>query len=375
LTQDWRGLRRPLVAIALGLLPFWLFLGAGGALRLDGAPPGGDRFNLGGLVLAMIGAGLAAGALRQRPAAPPRLALGALALPLCLVQAAVSAEFLSADRLRAAFAGPPAPDPAAGLGEAERARLAARARRPVIDEVALRDEYLAVAKRLEAGAAAHAAYAGPCHGGARFVAPPLPAWLSDTERAEVAAAGQGARAAAALPCGAAASIERMQRLGEQAMRDRDLAAVLQAAREERFGTGPAAAGPPPGQLEGAPLAPGEAGAALRARLALEAPPEPLPGAPEASPMQARLAVAPGVTAFLDRAGLVRALLLEEGFAGALGGVRLGQTASSLLRRHGAPAREVALQGGVRGLLYAQEDGTVSRFDMRDGAVIAMLLLR
>ncbi|WP_159999326.1 hypothetical protein [Roseomonas sp. 18066] len=373
--EIWRGLRRPLVAIALGLVPFWLFLGFSNEVRVNGALVGDSRFNLGGLAMALIGIGLAIGTLRERPRRLPPLVLAALALPICLLQAAVSAEFLSVERLRAVVMGPPSPDPGAGLAEAERARLAASARRPILDEVALRDEFLSVAKRLEARAAEHAAYAGQCHGGARFAAPALPAWLSDTERAEVAAAGQGPRSATPPACSTAQSGVLMKDLVEQALRDRDLAGIIQAAREERFGTAPAAAGPAPGQLEGAPLALGEPGDALRARLGLAALPEPLPGAPEASSMQARLPVAPGVTAYLDRAGTVRALLLEEGFAGTLGGVRPSQTASSVLRRHGPPAREVALQGGVRGLLYAQEDGTVTRFDMRGGAVVGMLLLR
>ncbi|WP_165694246.1 hypothetical protein, partial [Teichococcus deserti] len=128
-------------------------------------------------------------------------------------------------------------------------------------------------------------------------------------------------------------------------------------------------------LEGAPAALGETVEALRARLGFAGQPEPLDGAPEASPLQARLPLAPGVIAYLDREGVVSGLLLEDGFSGMLGGVRLSQTASSVLRRHGPPAREVALAGGMRGLLYGHEDGAVPRFDMRGGAVVGMLLIR
>ncbi|WP_419896385.1 hypothetical protein [Roseomonas sp. USHLN139] len=372
---SWRDLRRPLLAIALALLPFWLFLGASNELRVNGELVGGSRFNLGGLAMALAGLGLAVGILRERPRRTPRLALALLALPLCLFQAAVSAEILSLDRLQAALLGPPAPDPAAGLSQAERARLAASARRPILDEVVLRDEFLTVSRRLRAQTEEHIAYATLCHRHAWLAVAPLPAWLSEAERAEVAAAGNGARSATPPACSAAASRSLMQDLAEQALRDRDLADIIQAAREERFGTGPAQPGPPPWQLEGAPAALGETGEALRARLGLADRPEPLEGAPEASPLQARLPLGPGVTAYLDRAGVVRGLLLEEGFAGRLGGVRPTQTASSVLRRHGPPAREVALQGGVRGLLYGHEDGAVPRFDMRDGAVVGMLLIR
>lgn len=110
--RNWRGLRRPLVAIALGLLPFWLFLGASNEVRVNGELVGGSRFNFGGLVLAAIGLSIAIGVLRETPRWAPRLALAALAVPLCLLQLAVSAELLSVDQLRRGWAGAAQPAPA-----------------------------------------------------------------------------------------------------------------------------------------------------------------------------------------------------------------------------------------------------------------------
>ncbi|WP_131829616.1 hypothetical protein, partial [Teichococcus deserti] len=224
--KNWRGLRRPLMAIALALLPFWLFLGAANEVRVNGALVGGSRFNLGGLVMALVGLGMAVGILRERPRWAPRLVLAALALPLCLFQAAVSAELLSVRQIRAALTGPPAPDPSAGLGQEERARLAASARRPILDEVALRDEFLSVSRRLRVRTEEHIAYATLCHRRAWLAVAPLPAWLSEAERAEVAAAGNGPRSATPPPCSEATSETLMKALAEQAMRDRDLADII-----------------------------------------------------------------------------------------------------------------------------------------------------
>ncbi|WEK03420.1 MAG: hypothetical protein P0Y65_14615 [Candidatus Devosia phytovorans] len=91
---------KPLIVLALAILPFFLFLGTTDSVRVNGELVSDNRFNLGGLVMAVIGLGMVFGMLR--PSAPRdglRKALAALAGLLCLVQVANSVDIIRIDPL------------------------------------------------------------------------------------------------------------------------------------------------------------------------------------------------------------------------------------------------------------------------------------
>ncbi len=91
---------RPLIVLVLAIVPFFLFLGTSETVRVNGELVSDNRFNLGGLVMAVIGLVMVFGMLR--PSAPndgPRKALAALGGVLCLVQLANSIDVIRIDPL------------------------------------------------------------------------------------------------------------------------------------------------------------------------------------------------------------------------------------------------------------------------------------
>lgn len=83
--------KTPLIAILLGVLPYFIFLGSSQTVTINGTMVRDEQFNLLGIVLAVIGLWLAFTVLR--PSAPKdaaRKALAGIAALLCLVQFAAS---------------------------------------------------------------------------------------------------------------------------------------------------------------------------------------------------------------------------------------------------------------------------------------------
>lgn len=91
---------KPLIVFALAIVPFFLFLGTTESVRINGELVSDNRFNLGGLIMALIGLGMVFSMLR--PSAPKdgqRKALAAVAGVLCLVQVANSIDVIRIDPL------------------------------------------------------------------------------------------------------------------------------------------------------------------------------------------------------------------------------------------------------------------------------------
>jgi hypothetical protein len=89
-------LRRPLVALILGFVPFLLFAGLSNSLTVNGALVRDDRFNVLGIVLAIAGLALAATSLRSPGAfGALRKAIAIAALLVCCIQFAASAGLIS----------------------------------------------------------------------------------------------------------------------------------------------------------------------------------------------------------------------------------------------------------------------------------------
>lgn len=152
---------KPLIALLLGGLPFFLFIGSTSTTVVNGELVAESRFNLGGVILALIGIGLAWSVLRERgERLGARKALAGLAALVCVVQL-VSAtdiyriapmDWLMPDRHL------PAPQ-YGGLTEQERIVLLPPSdgnyRRTLASNKA----------RIISNARLHRAYADLCHGG------------------------------------------------------------------------------------------------------------------------------------------------------------------------------------------------------------------
>lgn len=97
-------IRRPLVALMLGLLPFVLFAGLKNTARVNGVVVQDDQLNIIGLVLAFTGIVLAVTSMRSRSAFDGlRRSIAAVAVLVCLVQIPISAGLFSPPRFLASM--------------------------------------------------------------------------------------------------------------------------------------------------------------------------------------------------------------------------------------------------------------------------------
>ncbi len=88
--------RTPAIILALGLVPFWLFIGSSSSTVVNGQTVTESHFNIAGLILGLIGAGMALSALRNdRRGDGLRVALIVGAGLICLLQLAYSVGLIS----------------------------------------------------------------------------------------------------------------------------------------------------------------------------------------------------------------------------------------------------------------------------------------
>lgn len=203
-----RRFARPLIALALAIIPFFLFIGSTNMVTVNGEVVSDNRFNLGGLVMAIVGLLLAFAILK--PSAPkdaPRKALGVVAGLLCLVQIANSFDVIRIDPLDWIM-------PDRNLPELRYSALADNDR--VYLTVQTPDAYrreLTRRKGMIMGEArAHQAYVDLCHGSRYRVdlarAEQIPDYFDDAERTQIEERARVTFEAAAIEC----SLARSQRL-------------------------------------------------------------------------------------------------------------------------------------------------------------------
>ncbi len=83
--------RTPLIILALGIVPFWLFIGTSSSTTVNGQVVSDHRFNIAGLVLGLVGVAMAFRALREGARGDGlRLGLIVAAGVVCLLQIAHS---------------------------------------------------------------------------------------------------------------------------------------------------------------------------------------------------------------------------------------------------------------------------------------------
>lgn len=104
----WDRLKSPLTALALGILPFWVFAGTSGRTVINGRVVSDWSFNILGLVMVAIGIVMAFRVLRDdtgRPRVLPRTLLAVAAILVCILQLGLCAGLFRMEDIRAAFGG------------------------------------------------------------------------------------------------------------------------------------------------------------------------------------------------------------------------------------------------------------------------------
>lgn len=176
---------QPLIALALAIIPFFLFLGTTEMVRVNGEVVSDNRFNLGGLIMAVIGLVVVFGVLRpsaHKDAA--RKAVAAVAGLLCLVQIANSVDVIRIDPLDWIM-------PDRNLPELNYSGLADNDY--IFLTVKTPDAYRRALTRekgdIVGEARIHQAYADLCHGGRYRVnltrAEQVPDYFDDAEKAQI----------------------------------------------------------------------------------------------------------------------------------------------------------------------------------------------
>lgn len=191
---------KPLIALALAIIPFFLFLGTTDMVTVNGEVVSDNRFNLGGLVMAVIGIGIVFGVLRSRtPKDPPRKVLAVVAGLLCCVQIANSLDVIRIDPLDWIV-------PDRNLPELQYSALTDNDY--IFLTVKTPDAYRRALTRekgdIVGDARVHQAYADLCHGSRYRVdvarAEQMPDYFDDAERADIERKAHSMVAAATIEC-------------------------------------------------------------------------------------------------------------------------------------------------------------------------------
>lgn len=193
---------KPLVALALAIIPFFVFLGVSNVSTVNGAVVSDTRFNFGGLVMAVIGLGLVWDTIKLRARKDvPRKALAAVAGVCCLLQLASSVDAVRIDPMDwinpdrslpvLEYAGPPSGT-------------------TFFVEPPTAERYLQImlGEKIDimVWAQIHAAYADRCHGGRHRVdmarAQAVPDYFPEEARAQITQSLERAKAMQPQACGA-----------------------------------------------------------------------------------------------------------------------------------------------------------------------------
>lgn len=222
--------KTPLIAALLAIIPYFLFLGATNTVTVNGATVTDDRFNLLGVILALIGLGLVVSVLR--PSAPKdtgRKLAAALAGVLCVLQLAASLDLVRPlDWFNSESDLPPLAY--SQLSEGNRGIVADIVASGDVDAVA-RDLIVRAGFMLD-NAHQHMAYADVCHDGRyridydELVA--LPDVLPEEDQAEIVARAEGMRRPVPEPdqCSPSRDAYAMGELVDNINQQRDMIAIL-----------------------------------------------------------------------------------------------------------------------------------------------------
>ncbi len=157
------GLKTPVIALALGVVPFFLFVGSSHTVTINGAVVRDEQFNFIGAILALVGLGLAVRTLLSRDlGALVSKTVAGLAVLVCLLQLAAAFDLVRpAEWLNPDSDLPPLTY--SGLSEANRNLVANIVERGALHEVS-RDLRNRASFTLDK-AHQHMDYADVCHEG------------------------------------------------------------------------------------------------------------------------------------------------------------------------------------------------------------------
>lgn len=83
-------MRKPLLALALAIIPFFMFVGSQSTVQVNGVTTSDTRFNILGIALGALALGMAASVLRRAAAGRAVKAVAALAGLVAIAQLAVA---------------------------------------------------------------------------------------------------------------------------------------------------------------------------------------------------------------------------------------------------------------------------------------------
>ncbi len=248
----WHRLRRPLIALILGVLPFWVFMGSVQQTTVNGKLVQDSSFNILGLILAVAGLVMAVKMLRKDGSYDeyerwlPRTLLTVVAALVCLFQIGQSAGLYhvnvgkSFETLQSRLLGPSEPGASnltASLDAETRKRVQDRS--ATVDQLSLRDDIATTVARIQGSATLYNQYAAACDSGAkRFVLEDMPTLLNADDRIYVENARKHAEQsqAADFHCQRPVTREFMtQWLPNDVLRARASLALQTAAYRSRFG--------------------------------------------------------------------------------------------------------------------------------------------
>jgi hypothetical protein len=219
---------KPLIALALAITPFFLFLGTTNLVTVNGEVVSDDRFNLGGLIMAAIGLFIVFGILR--PSAPKdaaRKGLAAVAGILCLLQIANSVDVIRIDPLDWVMPDRNLPElQYSGLADNDIIYLSAKTPE-FYRQVLTREKGNVVGQARQ-----HQAYADLCHGGRYRIdlarAEQMPDYFDADELAEIDRSASRAAEAAPAECSTTQSNRLMGEAVDDLNRKMDLFDRLEA---------------------------------------------------------------------------------------------------------------------------------------------------
>ncbi|EHL97293.1 hypothetical protein HMPREF9946_04270 [Acetobacteraceae bacterium AT-5844] len=228
-------LSKPLMALVLGIAPFWVFVGMD---HFGGAP--GGRENLLGVMMAMIGLLACVRMLRgdgkDAPRWMPRTMLLVVALLVCAFQLGHSAGLYSARELWHSVAGRPAPEPSNYTGlpqyQVHSTESASRQR----SEAELRADIATSYALIRGQTQARNLYVAACYPAmAPMPLPEPPAFLREDDRKKIEDYEQAMIRAAERRCTEANTLAYISRKQEEIARMRDIAAIQERIYAERNG--------------------------------------------------------------------------------------------------------------------------------------------
>lgn len=238
-----RQLRGPLVALGLGLLPFWLFLGLSDTVRIGDTSVGTSRLNVGGAIMAAIGITMATRMLRPGRHGHrrwwPRTAIAAIALMLCVVQLLHSLELFTLKDLReqAGFGMRPT---ATYVGLAQETRRTLEHEAATQDRSTLLGAIVTDLAHQRVNTARFRLVSADCPSAMKAPVPYMvPTFVPQPQFRVIADQENAVLSASEPPCEITRDGPELVRLADEAARLRDILDIRIAAYGRRFGAVPA----------------------------------------------------------------------------------------------------------------------------------------